>query len=227
MTAFRRRSLTLVTDRRRLAPDARTIADEVRALDAFLDEATAAGIDYVQIRETDLGGRALVDVVRRAVARAQGTSTRVLVNDRADAALAAGAHGVHLKADGASVARTRSLARDWLIGQSVHESGVPDSSAGSDYLLFGSVFPTASKPAGHRAAGLDALARVVGTTAAPVVGIGGITPDNAALAAAAGAAGVAAIGVFLPEGRTPGALGVRRAVEQFRAIAAFRTDLLE
>jgi thiamine monophosphate synthase len=89
------------------------------------------------------------------------------------------------------------------------------------------VFLTASKPAGHRAAGLDALARVAAAATAPVVAIGGITPDNAGRAAAAGAAGVAAIGAFLPEGRAPGALGVRRAVQQFRAIAAFRSDLLE
>jgi thiamine-phosphate diphosphorylase len=217
----------LVTDRRRLAPDARTAADEVRALGGLLDAAIDAGVDYVQIRETGLGSRALVDVVRGASARAQGTATRVLVNDRADVALVAGADGVHLKADGALAARTRLLANHWLIGQSVHESCVPGSSAGADYLLFGTVFPTSSKPAGHRAAGLDALARMAATAGAPVVAIGGITPDNAALAAAAGADGVAAIGVFLPEGRAPGALGVRRAVEQFRAIAAFRTDLLE
>jgi thiamine-phosphate diphosphorylase len=227
VTAFRRRSLTLVTDRRRLAPGARTIADEVRALDGFIVEAIGAGIDYVQIRETGLAARALVDVVHRAVARSHGTPTRVLVNDRADVARAASADGVHLKADGASVARTRALATGWLIGQSVHEAGVSGNSAGADYLLFGSVFPTASKPAGHRAAGLDALARVAEAAAAPVVAIGGITPDNAAFAMAAGAAGVAAIGVFLPPGRASGALGVRRAVEQFRAIAAFRTDLLE
>jgi thiamine-phosphate diphosphorylase len=227
VTAFRRRSLTLVTDRRRLAPDARTTAGEVRALESCLDVAIDAGIDYVQIRETGLGSHALVEIVQGASARAQGTATRVLVNDRADVALVAGAHGVHLKADGASVARTRLLAGDWLVGQSVHQSGVPADSAGADYLLFGAVFPTSSKPAGHRAAGLDALARVAATAGPPIVAIGGITPDNAALAAAAGAAGVAAIGVFLPEGRAPGALGVRRAVEQFRAIAAFRTDLLE
>jgi thiamine-phosphate diphosphorylase len=227
VTPFRRRSITLVTDRRRLAPDARTAAEEVRALEGLLDSAVDAGVDYIQLRERDLDARRLVHVASRAVQRMQGSSTVLLVNDRCDVALASGAGGVHLRSDGPEVGVIRELSESWMIGRSVHAGDVVSSAAEPNYLIFGTVFPSASKPALHRTAGVDALAKLARENRRPVVAIGGITPDNAAEAARAGAAGVAAIGVFLPEGRVPGALGVRRAMERFRAIAAFRNDLLE
>jgi thiamine-phosphate pyrophosphorylase len=220
VTAFRRGSITLVTDRHQLAPDARTTAAEVAALEAFLDAAIDAEIDYIQFRESDLGARALVGAVTRVAERTAGTSTRVIVNDRADVALAGAAHGVHVRGDGPPVALIRALSDAWIVGRSVHADDDLVCLAGADYGLFGTVFPSHSKAAGHRAAGVDALARAAASTTCPVVAIGGITPENAARALAAGAAAIAAIGVFLPEGRSPDALGVRRAVAAFRARAA-------
>jgi thiamine-phosphate pyrophosphorylase len=215
VTVFPRPAITLVTDRRRLSPTARTARGQIAALERQLDEACSAGVDIVQIREPDLDARVLADLVRRVVGRRTGGAW-IVVNDRADVALAAGADGVHLGSRGAPVERVRALNAAWIIGRSVHEGEALAPHRTAAYLIFGSVFPTVSKP-GAEPAGLDALRVAVAGTAVPVVAIGGITPARAAECYRAGAAGVAAIGVFLPAGRTPDALGVTRAVRDLRA----------
>jgi thiamine monophosphate synthase len=88
-------------------------------------------------------------------------------------------------------------------------------SADADYLLFGTVFATESKP-GQQAAGLDALSRAVARNSRPVLAIGGVTPARAAACVDAGASGVAAIGAFLPPGRSADAMGMGPAVRAFR-----------
>jgi len=212
----------LVTDRRLLSPEARTDRDSVRALEHFLDEAIDAGVDVVQIRERDLDAGPLRDLTRAIERRAQGSPTRVVVNDRADVARVAGAGGVHLRADGPPVARVRALGpAAWIVGRSTHSLAEARAHADADYLLFGTVFPSASKPAGAPVAGLGALSEVAAAVARPVIAIGGIDPARARACAAAGAAGVAGIGVFLPEGRAPGSLGPARAAVALRA--AFMT----
>jgi thiamine-phosphate diphosphorylase len=145
--------------------------------------------------------------------------TRVLINDRADVALAAGAHGVHLPSHGLPVAAVRGLADHWIVGRSMHDGDNVSASGGADYLLFGTVFPSLSKP-GQAAAGIEALQRAVGASPVPVIAIGGITPDRARQCLESGAVGVAAIGLFLPEGREPEALGPSRAVGALRAAMA-------
>jgi thiamine-phosphate diphosphorylase len=208
--------LCLVTDRRAVNPDARTVRDEVLALEAFLDEAIDAGIDLIQIRERSLQATLLHGLVVRTVARARQTTTRVLVNDRADVAVAAGAHGVHLRGDGPPSARVRELVGTAvLIGRSIHDPA--ESPDEADYFVFGTVFRTGSKPADAPVAGLDALAEAARRSAAPVLAIGGMTPARASVCRQAGAAGVAAIGVFLPPGRRDHALGPAAAVAAFRA----------
>jgi thiamine-phosphate diphosphorylase len=86
----------------------------------------------------------------------------------------------------------------FVIGRSVHardEAIAAAAAGGLDYLLFGTVFPTASKP-GREATGTSALAEVVAATAIPVLAVGGVSTDNVGDVAAAGAAGFAAIGMF-------------------------------
>jgi thiamine-phosphate diphosphorylase len=209
----------LVTDRRRLAPDARTIRDEIAALDAWLDDALDAGVDVIQLRERDLDGGPLRDLTARLCDRARDRSTRILVNDRADVALAAGAHGVHLRADSAPIDRVRTLGPDdWIVGRSVHTASEARAAgvAGADYVLFGTMFTGGTKGDPDRPAGLDAFTDAANASRAPVLAIGGIDPDRAASCVAAGAAGVAAISIFLPQGRAPLAMGVARAVETLR-----------
>ena len=215
MIGLPRPCLMLVTDRRRLAPEARTPAAELIALDAQLDEAIAAGVDIVQVRERDLDAGVLTAFVRRLVSRAGGT--RVLVNDRADVALAGGANGVHLRSESPPASRVRTMDAGWIIGRSVHEGDeVMTRTESADYLLFGAVFPTASKAV--PSAGVTALGAVARQSRVPVLAIGGITPEGALACAAAGATGVAAIGLFLPPGRTPEALGAGEAVRRLRAM---------
>jgi thiamine-phosphate pyrophosphorylase len=192
--------IAIVTNRLR-----RDVLDQVR-------EAAAAGVDLVQIRERDLEARDLGALVRQAVAATRGTATRVVVNDRLDVALAAGADGVHLRGDSMPSAAARRLApRPFLIGRSVH--GVEEARAAGadvDFLIAGTVFPTASKPPGDLL-GIHGLRRLCGASGVPVLAIGGIGPDQLDAVAAAGAAGIAGIGWF--DGRTPLA-GIVEAVRR-------------
>ena len=193
----------LVTHGERLGiddPNAMAVED---ALVLQAGEAARAGVDLIQVRELDLEAVDLTRLVSRIVGAVDGTRARVLVNDRLDVALAAGAHGVHLRADSYPASRVRRLApAGFLIGRSVHSALETDAvmaGGGIDFLVFGTVFATRSKPAGHQPAGVEALARVVdAASGVPVLAIGGITVASMPLVAAAGAAGVAAIGLFLP-----------------------------
>ncbi|MCC7007592.1 MAG: thiamine phosphate synthase [Acidobacteria bacterium] len=211
----------LVTDRRQLTPDARTEAAALTALEALIDDAIAEGIGMVQVREPDLAAASLAALVRRIVLRKGAAATLVLVNDRADVAIVASADGVHLRASSPPADRIRQLRPSWVLGRSVHAGEPRGLEDDVDYALFGTVFPSASKPAGHRAVGLDGLAAAVTASRAPVIAIGGIeTPVQAAACARAGAIGVAGIRLFLPEGSVAGALGVRRAVRELTAAMA-------
>ena len=171
-----------------------------RPLVDLFGDAARAGVDLIQIRERDLDDGALVALVRAAVAAVHGTPARVIVNDRADVALAAGAAGVHLRSDSIPARRVREMAGEgFLVGRSVHdedEAAAVDAEGGCDYLIFGTVFPSSSKPAGHQAAGLPALDRVCARVSAPVLAIGGVSIARAPDVARAGAAGIAAIQLF-------------------------------
>jgi thiamine-phosphate pyrophosphorylase len=178
---------------------------EGRAPDTF-HEAAAAGVDLIQIREPSLDTGALLTLTRAAVSDAAGTSCRVVVNDRLDVAVAGAAAGVHLRSASFPTVRVRDVAPpDFLIGRSVHEpaeAAALDEEGGCDYVIFGTVFPSTSKPPGHRVAGLHTLRQVCAATRLPVIAIGGISVENAADAVSAGAWGVAAIDLF----RRPGSL---------------------
>ena len=210
-------SICLVTDRRQLSPDARTEADEILRLESWLEEAIGQ-VDLIQIRERNLEGRRLVALADRMAGRTRATRTRLLVNDRADIALSASLDGVHLRADGPPVARVRALGSTaWIVGRSVHSQDDVRAQVAADYLLFGTMFPTESKGPEAPTQGTAALAEAVRSTPRPVLAIGGITPSRATECFQAGAAGVAAIGLFLPEGRRRGSLGILRAVGELRA----------
>ena len=169
-----------VTDRRQ----ADVLACARRAIDD--------GVDMIQVREKDMDARTLLRLVRQVVDVAKGTETRVLVNDRLDVALAAGAAGVHLPSDGLRVASVRS--RIDLLGVSTHtlEEVQRAAADGADFVVFGPVFETPGKTA----VGLDRLREVTGEVPIPVYGIGGITMENAADVIASGAAGIAGIRLF-------------------------------
>jgi thiamine-phosphate diphosphorylase len=161
--------------------------------------AVDAGIDVVQVRERDLEARDLMALVVTLLAISRGTRTRLVVNDRLDVAMAAGADGVHLRGDSIPPSTVRTIApRGFIVGRSVH--GVEEAAAlGAevDYLIAGSVWPTTSKPAARAPIGLDGLAAIVRATRIPVVAIGGVRAELAPQVARAGASGVAGIGLFM------------------------------
>ena len=181
----------MVTDRARCGGE--------DGLVACVGRAAAVGVHLVQLREKDLEGRALQRLAARCVEAVRGTPTRVLVNDRLDVALAAGAHGVHLPSTGIPAARIRLLVGPgFLIGRSVHnvdEATRVVGAGGLDYLVFGTVFASGSKP-GISPAGVDTLRAVASSVAVPVLAIGGVTLDRVPAVARNGAAGIAAIGLF-------------------------------
>jgi thiamine-phosphate pyrophosphorylase len=178
--------ICLVTDRRRRAPVEQA------------SEAAAAGVDVIQIRERDLEARELSELTVAVVRATRGSPTRVVVNDRLDVALACGADGVHLRGDSMPASLVRAMTpRGFLIGCSVH--GVAEAVAAAraaDYLLAGTVFATTSKPGMTAFLGIDGLAEVARGVSVPVLAIGGVTLARVPDIAAAGAAGVAAIGLF-------------------------------
>src|SRR5262249_16713030 len=126
---------------------------------------------------------------------------RVLVNDRPDVAMAAGAGGVHLPADSVAASRVRQIVPSgFLIGRSVHTLDEIDravSDGGCDYLMFWTVFPSPANPHRHPAAGLDGLRAVCARSPLPVIAIGGMSDARAADLASAGAAGLAGVGMFM------------------------------
>jgi thiamine-phosphate pyrophosphorylase len=166
-----------------------------------VERAVAYGVDVIQIREKDLAARPLMEITRNAVRVARGTGTKIVVNDRLDVALASGAAGVHLPADGFSIGAIRRIApAPFLVGVSTHSLGEARRAAaeGADFIVFGPVFRTTSKP-GARGVGVHALAEVVREANLPVYALGGMTPERVGSVARAGAAGVAGISVFLEE----------------------------
>jgi len=183
-----------VTDRRRAAdPSPAYLLDRIRA-------AAAAGVDWIQVRERDLSDRDLVALVRVAVDIARGTATQILVNDRVDIAIAAGAAGVQLRNDSADTSRVRALVPPgFVIGRSMHEGDDAARAGDCDFVLFGTVFASAGKRAGHQVAGVEALGQFCARSPVPVLAIGGIDETNAREVAAAGAAGAAAVGMFMAD----------------------------
>jgi thiamine-phosphate pyrophosphorylase len=193
--------ICLVTDRRRLTPADAPFGASRRCLVEQARHAAEAGIDLIQVRERDLETAELASLVGDLVAVTRGSATRVVVNDRLDVALAGAADGVHLRADSIPVQAARRLApHGFLIGLSVHGVGELAQAAGADYVIAGTVFPSESKRAGQPLLGLDGLRAVVAAYPVPVLAIGGITGDRFDEVAAAGPAGIAAIGLFMEHG---------------------------
>jgi len=160
-----------------------------------------AGVGAVQLREKDLDDRALFELVRSARALLP-PATRLLVNGRLDVALAAGADGAHLPADGVPLAALRRrFGPGVLLGRSTHRPDEVEAARrdGADYVTFGPVYPTPGKERYGQPPGLAGLAAATarnGGAGIPVYALGGVTLRRLAEVAAAGAAGAAGIRLF-------------------------------
>ena len=192
--------LCLVTDRRRLgrAVGARP-ADFFEALVDQVGAAARAGIDYIQVREPDLEARDLAALVRRLLEVIGAGPAKLLVNDRLDVAMCTGASGVHLKEAGFPPEVVRRVTPPgFIIGCSVHSAALVRARKAADYLIAGTVLPTASK-SGPDYLNEEGLRRIVETAAGQsVFGIGGLDVPSIPLLATSGASGMAAVGAFIP-----------------------------
>jgi thiamine-phosphate pyrophosphorylase len=159
-----------------------------------LELVVAAAIPLVQIREKQLSTRSLFDLAIRAVVICKGSKTKLLINDRLDVALAAGADGVHLTGSSVRAETMRSpVPADFLNGVSTHscDEVAAAAASGADFAVFGPVF---SSPGKGAAAGLEALRKAVDAAGSfPILGLGGIDEMNYRDVLATGAAGFAAI----------------------------------
>lgn len=197
MTAGPPPLVVVVSDRRRLCQAVgRPLGDAADLLAAQARAAAACGVAVFQLREPDLAAAALLSLAVQ-VAAAAGPVLRVVVNDRADVAAAAGL-GVHLREHSLPTARVRSWlpAGTWL-SRAVHDATSLAAVGPVDLVIAGTVAATASKPDGRRL-GLDGLRRLAAASVPPLVGIGGLSAADWPALRAAGAAGFAAIGTFLP-----------------------------
>lgn len=177
-------------------PNSKDFQDILKVIQA----AVAAGIDLIQVREKDLITKVLYELVARAAEITGSTATKLLVNDRADVAAAAGADGVHLTTQSlpASVVR-KSFGAEFLIGASAHSLAEARAARdrNADFIVFGPVFPTPSKEEYGLPVGLEQLQQVCTELYGfPVLAIGGVTKDNFGDCLNAGAHGVAAIRMF-------------------------------
>jgi thiamine-phosphate pyrophosphorylase len=171
-----------------------------RSLEQVCVTLLGAGVRLFQYRQKQGSSRQIFEGVRRLIPVIHEWGGLIIVNDRADVASAAGAHGVHLGQDDLPVGLARRVLKpeQWL-GCSTHNLDQlrhADASP-ADYLAFGPVFPTNSKEAPDPTVGLDGLARARQATSKPLVAIGGITAGNARQAVQQGADFVAVISGLL------------------------------
>ena len=164
--------------------------------------AVRGGATMVQLRLKAVEPRALVEVARVLV---QALSVPVIVNDRVDVALAAGAAGVHLGADDLAPAAARTIVpAGFIIGASVGEEREVADARAADYVGIGPVYPTGSKADAGPAIGIARFQRLAALVDRPAVAIGGIAPETIRAVIEGGAAGVAVIRAVLgaadPEG---------------------------
>ncbi len=188
----RRLRLMIITDRE--------LAGE-RDWMAVLEDALRAGATAVQLRAKEASSAELLEMALAVKPLVDRYEALFLVNDRFDIALASGAHGVHLGDDDLPVhAVRRVVPRDFVVGRSADtEADASTAEAdGADYLGVGSVFGTTTKKEViGEVIGTGQLARVAASVSIPIVGIGGVTAENAAEVIDAGGAGVAVVSAVM------------------------------
>jgi thiamine-phosphate pyrophosphorylase len=160
------------------------------------------GARLVQLRAKDESSASLLMLAERLVSVARAAHGRVVINDRADIALMAGADGVHVGQEDLPVEAVREIVgTDRTVGVSTHTYEQIDRAlqTTADYVAVGPIFETNTKSTGYTARGLDLLAYAAGR-GKPIVAIGGVTVERAAAVIAAGASGLAVITDLLTGG---------------------------
>ncbi len=163
----------------------------------------AGGARLIQLRDKDASAKEMLDAARACLPLTRASNAKLIVNDRVDVALTAGADGVHLGQEDLSVEEARDiLGEDKIIGISTHTldqfKAALETSA--NYIAIGPVFPTKTKENPSPVVGLDLLREARALADRPLVAIGGISVERAAEVIEAGADSVAVISALYPFG---------------------------
>jgi thiamine-phosphate pyrophosphorylase len=169
------------------------------SLDSVASAVFAGGGRWLSLREKDLPAAERAELAGRLVALARPHGAIVTVHGDLDAVLAAGAAGAHLPSGSDPAAARRKLGRQALIGVSAHSTAEAEAAAarGADYVTVSPIFMSASKPGYGPPLGTAALGALAKRLAIPVIALGGISETTAADCMAAGAAGVAVMGLVM------------------------------
>lgn len=190
-----------------------------RPLEEVVEMVAAAGAGAIQLRDKEAPPREVVALARRLRAVTARRGALLIVNDRLDIALAAGADGVHLGPDDVPVAAARRVVPDgFLLGHSTDDPGVARRAEadGADYLGCGTVFPTTSKADAGAVIRIGGLAAVARAVRIPVLAIGGVTAARVPLLGGSGAGGVAVISAVMAARRPANATrGLLEAMERW------------
>jgi thiamine-phosphate pyrophosphorylase len=183
-------TLYLVTDRRWLG--GRTLWDSI-------EEAILGGVTLVQLREKEISSKEYLELAQRVKGITDRYGVPLIINDRIDIALAAGADGVHLGPEDLPVPIARGLLGGGkIVGASAAsvDEALLFQAQGADYLGVGALFPTATKQ-GTEKVGLDDLREIKAAVRIPVVAIGGIKAENAGPVMETGVDGVAVVSAIM------------------------------
>jgi thiamine-phosphate pyrophosphorylase len=193
-------ALYLITDRRATGgrPLTEVVAAALRGAGRFRDPGGRLPL-AVSLREKDLPARELAELARAIGRLTHDARADLFINGRVDLALACGAQGVHLPGDGFVPADVRALVSHIRIGVSTHtaEEARAAADSGADFVVFGPVFAPLSKPSFLVPQGAAGLARAAAACSVPVLALGGITPERAAICKNAGARGLACVGALM------------------------------
>ncbi len=176
---------------------------DVKALFSTAEELLAGGVTLVQYRNKSGNACQMLEQARE-LRRRLGSSVKLIMNDRADLALAAGFDGVHVGQEDLSPAGARKVIGDKLwLGVSTHnpEQVKEANKASADYIAIGPVFSTTSKANPDPVIGLEGVRNARALTRKPLVAIGGINRDNCRSVIEAGADSVAVISDLMPDPR--------------------------
>lgn len=195
--------LYAITDRCSLAPDEPTRQKELLRL---IKTWSQANIDYIQIREKDLLSAELESLTKQIVqtVRSQTEKTKILLNGPAEIALAAGADGIHLP--GNTPLKTAEIARQlyrqagWtlILSQACHTIKEVEQATQANLILYAPIFEKRTESETIPGKGLEALQQACNAAnGIPVLALGGVTQQNAQSCIQAGAAGIAAIRLFI------------------------------
>lgn len=197
-------------------PSAATLARAVRLATTLAE----GGLSLLQLRAKTLGAGAFTELAARLGPALAERGCRLLVNDRADVALAAATTGLHVGDEDLPVgAARRLLGPDCIIGYSTHavDEVRAACSLPADYLGFGPVFDSPTKAGVREARGLALLEQACAAATLPIVAIGGVTVETAPLCWRAGAASVAVISELAGQ---PDQGSVLRLLDRYRRAAA-------